>query len=271
VIRGGQHVHVVEVWGNRECADQLRTVDEHDRPHRTRNRADRRDVGAVTGRRLHTAECHDPRARIHALFDVYGVQATPTERHLANVIALALELTPGEVIRAVLPLTDDDVLTRRRGIQLSCDKSSRRRDRRDEGHINRVGADDSRGEHSCIVRRLLPECEVQAARDPRVDDTVVGPRQVLAGESDSGGVEVGTVRCGRERSTRLPDVSLRFGRLPLGHDATVRASQERTWAGQAGEPPGTCRQEDAPSQEGARLNSEEGDEATGTQQPDRLP
>ena len=101
-----------------------------------------------------------------------------TERDLADVVALALELPPREVVRAVLPLADDDVVTGRGGAELGRDQSGSRRQRRDQRDVCGVGAHEPSRLHPGVVRGLFTADKVQADRDPLVDRVVVGPRQL---------------------------------------------------------------------------------------------
>ena len=110
MVGGRQHVDVREVVGNRQRAHELRPVDEHDRTHRPRDRADRTDVGAVPGRGLHAAERDQHGAVVDAGRDVVGLQPAVAERDLPHVVALVREQPPRIMVRAVLAFADDDVL-----------------------------------------------------------------------------------------------------------------------------------------------------------------
>ena len=50
VISRRQHVDSAEILGNRQRTDELRSIDEDDRTHRSRDRTDRLDVGTMSGR-----------------------------------------------------------------------------------------------------------------------------------------------------------------------------------------------------------------------------
>ena len=193
-------------------------------PTSSRQRADRGDVGAMAGGRLHAAERHQARAGVDALLDVVRLEPAAAERDLADVVALALEQPPREVVRAVLPLPDDDVLAGGRGAELGRDQPGRRRHRRDQRHVRGVGAHETGRLRPGVVRGLLAAGEVQAVRDPVVDRFVVGPGQRVAGEPDGRGVEVAPVRGRGKQEPRFGDVRDGYVGLRIGHDVTVRVN-----------------------------------------------
>ena len=94
--------------------------------------------------------------------DVVGLEPAVAERHLPDVVALAGELPPREVVRAVLALPDDDVLARGRRAELGGDQTGRRRHRRDQRDVGGVGADQPRHRRSCRAGGPLAADVVEA-------------------------------------------------------------------------------------------------------------
>ncbi len=178
----------------------------------------------MAGGRLHATERHQARAGVDALLDVVRLEPAAAERDLADVVALALEQPPREVVRAVLPLPDDDVVAGGRGAELRRDQAGRRRHRRDQRNVRGVGPHETGRLRPGVVRGLLAAGEVQAVRDPVVDGFVVGPGQRVAGEPDGRGVEVAPVRGRGKQEPRFGDVRDGYVGLRIGHDVTVRAN-----------------------------------------------
>ena len=141
MVGGSEYVDVRQVVGHRERTDQLGGVDEDDRPDGTGDPADRHDVGAMAGRALHAAERDHPGGLVDETGDVVGLETPVAEGHLAHVVPLVDELAPGEVVGAVLPLADDDVLARRGRTELRADETRHRRERGDERDVRRLGPD----------------------------------------------------------------------------------------------------------------------------------
>jgi hypothetical protein len=56
VVRCHQHIDAWQFVGNWECADELRAINEHNRPDVSSEVADCRNIGTVAGRGLHAAE-----------------------------------------------------------------------------------------------------------------------------------------------------------------------------------------------------------------------
>src|SRR3954447_10199263 len=98
VVGRGQHVDVLQVVGHRQSTDELRGVDEDERPDGSGDAADYGDLRAVPGRTLHAAEGDDPGALVDGARHVVGFEAPVAEGHLANVVPLRGELAPGEVV-----------------------------------------------------------------------------------------------------------------------------------------------------------------------------
>ena len=69
----------LQVTGHRDRPDQLRSVDEHDRPGRAGRAADRGDVGPVAGRGLNAAERDQPGAAVDPPGDVVRLEPAVAE------------------------------------------------------------------------------------------------------------------------------------------------------------------------------------------------
>ena len=230
MIGGGQHVDAGEVGGDGKGAHQLGAVDEDDGAHGPGDRADRRDVRPVPGRRLHAAEGDQHGAPVDPLLDVVGLEPAVAERHLPHVVALAGEQAPGEVVRAVLALADHHVLAGRRRTQLRRHQPGRGRDGRDQGDVRRVGADDRRHRDPGPLARRLALGVVQAVLDPLVDVAAIGLGQRPAGQADGRGVEVRHRTGGRVQPAGLAEV---------GHASSPGSSDRSTARGLQAEEVGT--------------------------------
>jgi hypothetical protein len=98
MVCGRQHIDVVKFRRHRDRAHHLRAVHEDDRSNGPGQRADPGYVGAVTGRRLHSAERHNAGGGVDTLIDVVRVESTSTEGDLSHVVASMFELAPREVV-----------------------------------------------------------------------------------------------------------------------------------------------------------------------------
>ena len=143
MIGNRQHVDAAEFLGHRQRAHELCAVDEDDRPHSLCDRADRPDVGTVAGRGLHTAEGNQHGPSVDKPLDVVRLDPAVSERNLPNLVPFVYKQSPRVVVRAVLPLTNYNVLPSAPRAELCSDKAGSRRDRGDQGDIRRVGADES--------------------------------------------------------------------------------------------------------------------------------
>ena len=206
MIRRGQHVDRVEILGDRQRADELRAVDEDDRTGRTRDRADGPDVGSVAGRGLHRAERHQRRAAVDPFGNVGGLQTAVAERDLADVVALAREQSPREVIRAVLAFADHDVLPVFGPAELGRHQTGRTRHRRDQGDIGPVGADQRGDCSSSALARKFATGVVETRGGPLVDVVVIGVNQRATRQAHRRRIEVRRVGRGREKTAGLPNV-----------------------------------------------------------------
>lgn len=222
MVRGGQDIDVCQVAGHRQRPHQLRGVHEDDRSDCAGDAADGGDVGTVAGRALDRAERDHPGRLVHVLRHVVGLEAPVAEGDLAHVVPLGLELAPGEVVRAVLPLPDDDVLARAGRPELGGHEARHRREGRDQRDVAGVRTDQPGDGGACSVGGALTLREVEALLGPSVDDPVVGVGERPAGQADGRGVQVGPVRRRREQPTRVTD--LRHGGRRCVHDDKVRRS-----------------------------------------------
>ena len=126
--RRRQHVDEREAWGHRERPDQLGAVVEEDRPGSRRALT----VACRTGDRL-------PGTPRKATTRGAGVHAAATRRaahrgggDLTDVVPLVGQLPPGDVVRAVRPLADDDVWPRLAEPNWRDEQPRRRGHRRDQ-------------------------------------------------------------------------------------------------------------------------------------------
>ncbi len=225
MVGGSQHVDVRQVVGDRERTDQLGGVDEDDRPDGTGDRADGDDVGAMPGRALDTAERDHPGGLVDQVRDVVGLEAPVAEGHLAHVVPLVDELAPGEVVGAVLPLADDDVLARRGRTELGADETRHRRERGDQGHVRRLGADQPGDGGPGGVGGPFALGEVEPLRAPAVDRAVVGLGERAAGQAHRRRVQVRPVGGGREELPGLAEVH-------WGHRFTVVRTARKSTRGE---------------------------------------
>ncbi len=80
----------------------------------------------MAARRLDRAGGDQARAAIGMPAHRVRLRAAIAERDLAHLVAAALQLPPGEMVRAVLLRADDEVLARTRGDELRRDEAGRR-------------------------------------------------------------------------------------------------------------------------------------------------
>ena len=138
--------------------------------------------------------------------DVFGLESAVAERDLTDVVALAGQLPPGEVVRAVLPLPDHDVVARAGWAELGSNQAGGRGHRRDQRDVGGGGADQPRHRRPGVVGGLFAAAVVEAGGCPLVDELVVGVGEPSAGEADRGSVEVRRGLRRREQATSVADV-----------------------------------------------------------------
>ena len=148
------------------------------------------DIRSMARGALDTAEGDESRAGVDVLGESLGLQAAVVKRDLADLVALAGQLPPREVVRAVLLLADHDVLGARCLTQLRGHQACRGRHRRDQRNIRPVRTHQSGHRRSGVLGSGLPADEVEAVRRPLAHERVVGVRHRPARQPHRGSVEV---------------------------------------------------------------------------------
>ena len=175
----------------------------------------------MPGRRLDPTEGDQLRPGVHSLGDVFRFQPTVAEGDLTDVVSLAGQLTPGEVVRAVLPLSDHDVVAPGGRAEL---------------RSNQPAAQDTKGISAMSVPSApislataerasfgwpLPAAVVDADSCPLIDELVVGVRESSAGEADRSSVQVHAVCSRWEKATSVTDVRDPRRWYRVGHDVNL--------------------------------------------------
>src|SRR3954454_20114120 len=107
-------------------------------------------------RGLDRAQCHQLGSVVNVPGHLIGLESAIAERHLAHLVSLASEQAPGEMVRAVLTLANDDVLPGTRRSELRRNQTGRRRYRSNQSDVRWIGPEQTGHPDACAFSGVLP-------------------------------------------------------------------------------------------------------------------
>src|SRR3954447_17413000 len=110
------------------------------------------------------------------------------------------------MVRAVLTLTNDNVLATAGWPELACDPTGCGGPRSDQANVRRIRAHQRGRIGPRVLRCSLAADPVGSDPDPVIDVTVIGGGCSTARQADRRGVEVGHAGGSGKQTPRLPDI-----------------------------------------------------------------